>query len=676
MEPFNQSVIKQLKTTAVFVAKLKKANILTTYDFIYHFPSRYADYSQIKKIIELKADETVTVKGTLLDAKNIYTKYGKKLTQATVTDNDTAKELPIIWFNQHYIKTMLHNGSNYYFSGRTGLFNNKLHLIAPEFEEANENRIHTGRLVPIYPEVAGLTSKWIRTKIHMVLTQLNESNEFFEFLPKALLEKYSLLDWQQAINQIHFPNVTQDANTARQRFAFEELFLELLNVELRKKAWGDNFISYSVKNNDTKLQEFINSLPFKLTKSQERAVQEINKKMSATIPMNHLLEGDVGSGKTIVALLAAYTAFLNGYKTIYMAPTEILATQHYETFKNFLANVGIKIELKTGATKAVANNIGWDIIIGTHALLYNFKSPEKVALVIIDEQHRFGVEQRAKLLRQLEQNHKPHLLTMTATPIPRTLALTVYGDLSLSVLSETPNKDKKITTRVIPLKLKDSIYNWIKNQGASTFIVCPLIEESQAESLENVKAAEVEYKNLKKTHFKDTTIGLLHGRMKPNEKQEIINKFRNGEIKVLVATPVIEVGIDIPEATIMVIESAERYGLASLHQLRGRVGRGNKEGFCFIFMSNNSRNAYSRLKNLEIISNGLLLAEKDMELRGHGDIYGTQQHGFKKLKIADLSDIKTLENAKHEAEIIFPQLDQYPTLKAKIAIETKLVENN
>jgi ATP-dependent DNA helicase RecG len=358
-----------------------------------------------------------------------------------------------------------------------------------------------------------------------------------------------------------------------------------------------------------------------------------------------------------------------------MAPTELLARQHYKTFKGILEKYGVEIELVTGSAKTKKENAS--IVIGTHALLHKKEKTPGVSLIVIDEQHRFGVEQRSQIIKMYTDSKKPHLLTMTATPIPRTLALTLYGDLNLTVLDENPNKNKKITTRVVPEKLRNEAYEWIKNKNDSTFIVCPLIDESASESLENVKAATTEYNRLGAEVFKDVPMGLLHGRMKSKEKQEVIEKFESGEIKVLVSTPVIEVGIDIPEASVMVIESAERYGLASLHQLRGRVGRGKKEGFCLVFMSNNSQAGYKRLKNLESIQSGLKLAEVDMELRGQGDIFGTMQHGIDNFKVADITDLELLEKTKVEAQKYFAQIKEYPLLKKHVEeIGGKLVENN
>ncbi len=637
---------------------LSKLNINTVGDLLHHFPSRYEDFSQTKKIKDIQPGETITLEVTLLDAQNIFTRNHKKLTVAKVEDKTGSMKL--VWFNQHYIKAQLLPGLTYRFSGKVTTYQNKLSMYNPRYEIEDKEATKTGKLIPVYPETEGIASTWLASRINDVLTQLKDAEELGEYLPKKLVKDKNFPEYKYAIKAIHFPSSNSEMESAKARLAFEELFLELLKVEYRKNQWSKKTQAPAMQEKP-EVEKFIETLPFTLTKSQQAALQEILADLQTTQPMNRLLEGDVGTGKTIVAIIAAYLAYLNGYKTIYMAPTEILANQHYKTFKTFLANTYTDIKLVTG-TKKAENLEETDIIVGTHALLFQ-KELADVGLIIIDEQHRFGVEQRTQVLRM----HKsPHLLTMTATPIPRTLALTLYGDLDISVLKETPNKTKKITTKVIPEKLRQQAYSWIKAKGEPTFIVCPLIEESENEGFENIKAATAEFETLRNGTFKDVQIGLLHGKMKAKEKQEVIERFKNGKLQILVSTPVIEVGIDVPEASVMVIESAERYGLASLHQLRGRVGRGDKEGFCFVFMSSNSRAGYARLKHLETISEGLKLAEIDMATRGQGDIYGVMQHGFKEFKLADIQNLELLEEVKLWAHKIFPDLDKYPRLKRRV----------
>ncbi len=437
-------------------------------------------------------------------------------------------------------------------------------------------------------------------------------------------------------------------------------------MEKRKNDWSIKLKSKAFKPFTKEIDDFVNTLPFRLTTSQYSTLKEITKDLSKTTPMNRLLQGDVGTGKTVLAIISSYLAYLNRMRVLYMAPTEILANQHKETFEKLLKNTHIKVELETGAQKQKVKDKDWDILIGTHALLFTEEQYKNIGLVIIDEQHRFGVEQRGKILELSKEKTSPHLLTMTATPIPRTLALTLYGDLSISVLKDFPFEQRKVTTKIIPEKNRKEAYEWINKKNEPTFIVCRLIDASESLSLENVKAAQEEYEALRNGVFKNKSVGLLHGRMKAKEKEEMIKKFRNGEIDVLVSTPVIEVGIDVPDATIIVIESAERYGLASLHQLRGRVGRAQKEGYCFAFMSNNSRNSYKRLKYLEELNSGIDLAEVDLKMRGQGDIFGAMQHGFKKLKVANLNNLKMLEEAKTQAQKYFPLLKKYPKLLEKL----------
>jgi len=640
---------------------LEKLEIKTVEDLLYHFPFRYSDFSLIKKIKDLKEGDAATVKAQILKSENIYTKRRKKITKALL--HDLSGEIEAIWYNQHYLKKLLKEGSTFNFSGKVGIFSNKLSFIGPEFEE-EAKKVNTGRLVPIYPETAGVSSKWIRARINEALKL---SSDLDEFIPQELLNKYDLPGFEDALHNFHFPNSAADTKKARERFAFEEFLLELLKVEGRKKTWQKDLKShqFNIDSHNDKIEKLIKSLPFKLSDTQKKALKDISNDLSREHPMNRLLEGDVGTGKTILAVISSYITFLNGFKGLYMAPTEILANQHYETFKEILEGFGVKIGLSTGSSR-INNKDEFDILIGTHALLYNQKDYDNTGLVVIDEQHRFGVEQRAKLISMSEGKTTPHLLTMTATPIPRTLALTLYGDLAVSILEMPETIKKDVKTWIIFERKRDDAYKWIAKQNESVFIVCPLIEESEHESMENIKAAEAEYQNLINGYFSGLKVGLLHGRMKPKEKQIAVKKFQNNEIQILVSTPVIEVGVDIPQAAIMVIESAERYGLASLHQLRGRVGRKGGEAYCLVIPSSTSPQVIRRLRNLEKYNDGLKLAEIDLKLRGQGDIYGTYQHGFIRFKVANPYDIKLLEQVKQEAQNIFPNLDKNPLLNKKV----------
>jgi len=641
---------------------LAKLGIFTIEDFLYHFPFRYDDFSEVKKIKDVQAGDLATVQGVLGPIKNIYTRYRKRLTEAVV--EDSSDSLNLIWFNSHYLKKTLKPGQKYNFSGKVNKFSSKLSMIAPSYELAGEKTINTGRLVPIYPETSGLSSKWIRTKVKEVF---DKELPLEEFLPEEILKTEHFQEFSQALQSFHFPDSLVAAEKAKKRFQLEELFVELMKVEKRKQAWSEKLKANKItktKKHQEKLEKLSKELPFILTHSQKEALEDIFNDIDHENPMNRLLEGDVGTGKTIVAVMASYLSYLNGRNVLYMAPTEILAKQHYETYKNLLEPFGVEITQLTSATTKKPAKEPY-VIVGTHALLYKEKY-QNVGLIVIDEQHRFGVEQRAKLVEMNEGEETPHLLTMTATPIPRTLALTIYGDLEISQLMPIPEKHKVVSTKVIPEKNRAEAFEWIKKKGEQTFVVCPFIEESSHENLENVKAATAEFEKLQKGVFKDVEMGLLHGKLTSKQKREVVERFEKGEIQVLVSTPVIEVGIDIPEAVVMVIESGDRYGLASLHQLRGRVGRGEKPGFCFVFVGSNNRTAYKRLKYLEEVNNGLELAEIDMEMRGHGDIYGIMQHGFKRFKVARLSDIETLEKAKKYARMFFPEIDKHPKLLEKI----------
>jgi ATP-dependent DNA helicase RecG len=646
---------------------LENLEIFTVEDLLNHVPFRYDDFSDVKNIKDVIENETVTLRGTLGPVDNIFTRNGKKLTKASLIDS-TGK-INLVWFNQHYLKKVLVTGATYSASGKVGKSGSQFSLLAPELEEEKEGTsLNTGRLVPIYPETQGVNSKWFRSRINDIL---NKVKTFDDPLPESIVLKNKLKSFEWAINKIHFPEDKSQARDARYRLAFNELFFELLKVESRKQDWYEKRKSHALKPFETETKKFIKTLPFELTDSQQQSVDEIVADLQRSRPMNRMLEGDVGTGKTIVAVIASYLTSLNGFKTVYIAPTEILAQQHFETFSKFMK----KVTLLTGSSKKV--DVNADVIIGTHALLFNEEIFDKTALIIIDEQHRFGVEQRGKLLQLGEQGKTPHLLTMTATPIPRTLALTIYGDLNMSVLKTHPKNERKITTKIADEKNREQIYTWIKEKNQPTFIVCPFIEVSEAENLENVKAAEQEFAILQKTYLKGVKMGLIHGRMKSAEKQKVIDQFKKGEIKVLVATPVIEVGIDIPDATIIVIEGGERYGLASLHQLRGRVGRDGSQGFCFVFMSTYSSKAHERLKHLETINTGFELAEVDMRMRGQGDIFSTMQHGFKKYKVATLDDFVLLERAKKAVEDIFPTISNYPELMTKAQeVSNPRVKNN
>jgi ATP-dependent DNA helicase RecG len=639
--------------------KLEKLDLIKVEDLLFHFPFRYDDFSVLKPVSETQIGEVVTLRGEIWSIKNVFTRAGKVLTQAIFNDGESS--IYLTWFNQSYLIKTIATGSKLQISGKLTKYKNKLSIIAPQWEKVEDGNqtLHTGRLVPIYSETSGVTSKWLRNKIDQVLplTLPNIS----DYLPGEI--KGDMLDLPRAISKIHFPDNFEDVEKAKNRLGFDELLLIQLATQQARLRWQSNDLlkSWVIKKSD--LDEFYKSLPFKLTEAQLKVISEINEDLQKTYPMNRLLQGEVGSGKTIVAATAIYLAHLNGYKSLLMAPTEILAWQHFETLKKLLEPFSITVSIYTGSKKSVPG----DVIVGTHALLSEKIQPENVGLVVVDEQHRFGVTQRG-VLRQ--KGVAPHFLTMTATPIPRTVALTIYADLDLSVIDELPKSRPKISTHLVPEVKRNDAYKFIEKkvrEGIQAYIITPLIEESETRT--TAKAATVEFENLK-TVFPDLKLGLLHGRMKSADKQKILDGFRNGEVQILVSTSVVEVGVDVPNACIILIEGAERFGLAALHQLRGRVGRGIKESFCLLFTENSSDIENNRLKYMETTFNGLKLAELDLKIRGSGTIFSTHQHGRFKLQIADLTNLKLIEEAKQKARKLLqidPTLEKYPLIRVQLS---------
>ena len=657
-----------------YVKRLEKLGIVTVEDLIFHFPFRYDDFSLISPIFRVQVGETVTITGIVEKITNTFTKTGKRMQMAIISDKTGSLEA--IWFNQMYLLSSFKKNELYNFSGKVEWFGHKKVLMSPEYERVVQScqptTIHTGRLVPIYNETYGVSSKWLRSRIKTALDLVGEKLE--EFLPAELTKKENLLPEKTAIEQIHFPQNKSLAQKAKYRLAFDELFLIQLASLLRKKEWETKTLGKQFFIDFEKSMKFVENLPFTLTSAQKRCIKEILLDLQKNVPMNRLLQGDVGSGKTVVAALAAYTAFLNNSDTLFMAPTEILANQHYNTLKSLLEPFGVPVELITGSNKSSKSSVTnhqspSKVIVGTHALLYQNFNPEKVGLVIVDEQHRFGVEQRALLS---QKGKAPHFLTMTATPIPRTIALTMYNDLDLSLLDEMPPGRISVRTWVVPKEKRQKAYEWIrskiKNTPEQAFIICPFIEES--ETMSTVKAATKEYEVLQKEVFPDLRLGLLHGRMKAKEKEQVLKSFREGDLDILVATPVVEVGIDISNATIMLIEAADHFGLAQLHQLRGRVGRGKLQSYCLLFADDTSATSLKRLKNLETIANGMQLSEIDLKLRGPGEIYGTAQHGFADLRVASFTDLELIQKTRSAASQV---LNSHPSLlTANSALKKRL----
>ncbi len=675
--------------------KLRKLGIKTVKDLIFHFPHRYEDFSNIITISEIKKEELVSIKGKVLDIKNIRT-FRKRMTLTQALIGDETGQIQAIWFNQPYLINTFKKGDFLFLSGKTNQKGSRKYLSAPAYEKIadinfnHSDLTHTGRLVPVYPGTEGLSSRWLRFLIKPVLLKMR--SEIKDPLPKELKEKYKLPDFKTAIWQIHFPDSLKEAETAKKRFVFEELLvLSLFILNERLKMTKEK--SFAVPINLKIIKDFINNLPFKLTDDQKKASWQILKDLEKPRPMNRLLEGEVGSGKTVVSAMAALNVVKTGYQTVFMAPTEILAKQHYQTFNNLLKKYRLKIGLITGKENKLQNRkvkrkdiLGKtskgkiDILIGTHALIQKEVKFGNLALVIIDEQHRFGIEQRARLCQNSKTKTIPHLLSMTATPIPRTLTLTIYGDLDLSLIKQLPKDRKKIITEIVPPADRKKAYNFIKEQikkGRQVFVICPRIESSstangqseRASIWAEVKAVKEEYEKLKKEIFPEFKIAMLHGRMKNEEKEKIMKKLKQGIIDVLVSTSVIEVGIDVPNATVMAIEGADKFGLAQLHQFRGRVGRGKEQSFCLLLTDFHSQTVNKRLKALISYENGFDLAEKDLQIRGPGDLSGQRQWGVPDMTMTALKDIELVEETRNEAKAILqtdPQLKKNPLLRNKL----------
>lgn len=634
--------------------KLAALGIENVRDLLYHFPKRYIDTRQISKIRKAAEDENLyTVKGTITKTRSFYSRNRKFIVIARVADK--SGEIEAVWFNQRFLAKLIKEDSKILLSGRVKEYNGKLTFFSPEYElDFNDGkRRHLGRISPVYPLTAGLTQKWLRSRIEYIVDGLN-AKQITETLPKKVIKDENLISLLKALKWIHSPKTNMQIDQAVERLKFEELFWLMHKVQKRKIEWNKTQ-SKKIKIDSTLQKNLEQKVPFDLTKSQKLSIKEILEDITRKSPMDRLLSGDVGSGKTIVAVAAAIQAINSGYKAILLAPTTILANQHYKTITKLLKDFDVKIALLTGdPTKQDLNTAHHaDFLIGTQAILHHQELISNLGLIIIDEQHRFGVKQRdslIKLMKNLPLPYSPHRLTLTATPIPRTMALVFFGDQDLSLLDTLPKGRKKIKTAYVPENKKEEIYKWIKRKLASkntrVFVVCPLIEES--ESLQT-KAVKTEFEEIK-IRFPKYTTSLLHGRLKQNEKDKILNAFRKGESKILVSTPVIEVGIDIPEANILLIEGAERFGLAQLHQLRGRIGRGNQQAYCFVALEKKTENAIDRIAYFCKTDNGLKLADYDLKLRGPGEVYGTKQAGFPDLKISSLTDVKMLKRARKAAE--------------------------
>lgn len=656
------------KTTA---GRLKRIGLNTVEDLIFYFPFRYEDFSLIKKIQDLLPNEPVTIQGKIkLIANRRSFRKRKILTEALISDETGS--VKAIWFNQPYLTKTFKVGDAVYLSGK--LDETRFQFISPEYEKVSlDGAIHTGRLVPIYHLTEGVTQKQLRFLLKQTLPALKEIKDY---LPKEIIERNKFVGLNRALSGIHFPNNQRAAGLAVRRLKFDELFLIQLAIQFIRKQIGENKAG-KIRFLEKATKDFVSGLPFKLTNAQKKCAWEILRDLETERPMNRLLEGDVGSGKTVVVALAMLNAILNGYKVVMMAPTEILANQHYQTFRKLFEKQKFSVLLFTAGRKkkdgeklskaevlACLEKAEFDIVIGTHAVIQENVKIKDLGLVVVDEQHRFGVEQRKSLLlKEKQKEFVSHFLSMTATPIPRTLVLTLCGDLDLSIIDEMPPGRKPIITRIVYEQDRLKAYEFIKKQiaaGRQVFVICPLIDPSDKLGVKSVKQ---EFEKLDKEIFPDLKIGLMHGRLKAKEKEAVMCEFVMGTIKILVSTSVIEVGIDVPNATIMMVEGAERFGLAQLHQFRGRVGRAGHQSYCLLFSESNSELTRKRLRYLEDCVDGFKLAEKDLELRGPGEVYGLRQSGLPDLKIASLSDVELISLAQKEAKGLVENKKMTPELE-------------
>ena len=633
--------------------KLNKLGIFTLKDLIYYFPRQFEDRNNFKKIFELQNDEKATIRVVVIGIEISNPRKGMNITKIDVKDDTGYAKL--VFFNQNYIKDRFKPGDTILVFGRVKKEFKTIELSSCEIEFLTNSPKKTFKIIPTYPLTYGVSNREI---IGIIKTVFSDPNlEIKEYLPNRIIEKYKLCSLDYAIRNIHNPTSKEALKISLYRIIFEEFLILQLGLFAFKNGIED---IKGIKFRENKiLDNILTSLPFKLTGAQDRALNEIIKDMNSSNSMNRLVQGDVGSGKTIVALLALSYCVLNGYQGALMAPTEILAQQHYLSFTDTLKDFGIKIELLVGSlTKKqkekvldkVKNN-EVDILIGTHALIEDSVEFDKLGLVITDEQHRFGVRQRNKLS---SKGYNPDILVMTATPIPRTLALILYGDLDISIIDELPPGRQSIETIAINKEKRDNIYNsLVRNEvkkGRQVYIVCPLVEES--ETIEAKSAIHL-VEELKNQYFSDLKVGLLHGKMKSSEKDYIMKSFKNKELDILVSTTVIEVGINVPNATLMIIENAERFGLAQLHQLRGRVGRGSYKSYCILIYASKSDICKQRMSIMEESNDGFKISEKDLEIRGPGEFFGTRQHGIPELKVANIfKHMKILKLAQQEARYI------------------------
>ena len=680
-----------------FLSKLKNLGIQNVRDLLWHFPTRYEDFSQIYAIRDLEPNQEATIQGVIKEIGGRRT-WRKHLYIVEALVSDETGSIRAVWFNQPYIKNILQPGRIANFSGKVVVSNEEIYLSNPVYELVSDWREtkHTGRIVPIYPETRGLTSKGLRYLIKPVLDELEKLRDF---IPHDILKNKNLPEINEALQAVHFPENLEEAAAAKRRFAFEDLLLLEFTV-LTEKLKIAKEKAMPLKFKIEEIKEILSKLPFELTETQKKSLWEILKDLNKTQPMNRLLQGDVGSGKTVIAAVAALVAAKNGAQTAFMAPTEILARQHYGTLKKIFSELGAEIGLLTSSEAKIfyghrlessikkpdflkeISNGKIKISVGTHALIQKNVSFLNLALVVIDEQHRFGVKQRKELVGG--KNLVPHLLSMSATPIPRTLSLTLFGDLDLSLITELPKNRKPIITKVVAPENREKAYAFIRGQvkrDRQVFVICPRIEPGEKNETDTgkleIKSVKEEFEKLAKKIFPDLRVSVLHGKMASKEKERTMSAFakasadKRERIDILVATSVVEVGVDVPNATIMMIEGADRFGLAQLYQFRGRVGRGEHQSFCFLFTDSSSKTTRRRLESIVKAKNGFELAERDLAIRGPGEFLGTIQTGMPDLAMKALQNLELVKDAREEALAI---LKKDPSLKNFTALRERLTD--
>ncbi len=698
---------KHFRLTARQANALGRVGITTVRDLLFYFPSRYEEFVGEKTVSELKAGERATLYCEIVKIKSQKT-WKTRINIAEAIVKDDTGMLRVTWFNQPYVAQMLPEGTRVRLAGKIGKNKNGLYLANPTFELSSERKTPlpyqesgVGTLLAVYPETYGITSRWLGAHTKRILENVLNIDDA---IPEYVLKNYHLPKISLALRAAHFPRTLAEAEAARKRFSFEEIFIIQLARQRDRKKFGAS-PSFKIETPREVVNDLISSLPFRLTHAQDRVLSEILADFKKPHPMARLIEGDVGSGKTIVAAGASLAVAKAGMQVAMLAPTEILARQHFDEFSRRLSAFRVPLGLLTSSearkfpskvNPKLSTNISknqllrWiasgeiKVLIGTHALIQPRVRFKKLGFVIVDEQHRFGTQQRHRILDRNSAGPLPHFLSMSATPIPRTLALTLYGDLDLSLIDEMPRGRKPVKTKVVLANERKEIYEFIRKEiknGAQAFVVCPKIEDAKkirpwpaSSSLwvaewDDVKSVKAEFKKLSEEIFPDLRVGIIHGKLTPKEKEKVMRGFRVGLLDILVATSVVEVGVDIPNASIMVIEGGERFGLATLHQFRGRVGRKGQEAYCFVFTSSSERGGLQRLRALEGTKTGFELAEYDLQFRGPGELAGKRQWGISDVGMEALKNIKMVEAARSEATRIIdedPELKKYPLLKERV----------